>query len=108
VPRLTKSDIEQALLTGAAVPWTDAAGKPARIQLVAAKQRRLFAYLRNTKIRDVKGLPQAFIDGLAAANVAVGDPAVTIRPPAMPSKSATKPPSGLRGSGVGGVGAWAL
>ena len=75
VPRLTKSDIERALLSGAAVPWVDAGGKPASIQLGTAKLRRLFAYLRNSKIRDVKGLPQVFIDGLAAAYVAVGDPA---------------------------------
>jgi hypothetical protein len=75
VPRLTKSDIERALLTGVAVPWSDASGKPASIQLVTAKQRRLFAYLLNSKVRDVKGLPLRFIEGLAAAHVAVGDPA---------------------------------
>jgi hypothetical protein len=31
-------------------------------------QRRLFAYLSNSKIRDVRGLPQGFIDGRAAAD----------------------------------------
>jgi hypothetical protein len=31
MPRLTKSDIERALLSGAAVPWMDAGGKPASI-----------------------------------------------------------------------------
>jgi hypothetical protein len=75
VPRLTKSDIERALLAAAVVPWTDANGKPATIQLATAKQRRLFTYLLRSKIRDVRGLPQAFIDDLAAAYVAVGDPA---------------------------------
>jgi hypothetical protein len=33
VPRLTKSDIERALLSGAAVPWVDTGGKPASIQV---------------------------------------------------------------------------
>ena len=75
VPRLTKSDVEGALLAGASVPWTDAGGKPASIQLATASQRRLFAYLLNSKIRDVKGLPQDLYRGLAAADVAVGDPA---------------------------------
>ena len=75
MPRLTKSDIQKALLTGAAVPSMDAGGKPATIQLATAGQRRLFAYLVNSKIRDVKGLPQAFVDGLAASYIAAGDPA---------------------------------
>ena len=73
MPRLTRSDIERALLNGTAVPWTDAGGKPASIQLATAKQRRLLAYLLSSKIRDVRGLPQQFIDGLAAAFIATGD-----------------------------------
>ncbi len=107
MPRLTKSDIEGALLSGATVPWTDTGGKLAKIQLATAKQRRLFSYLRNSKIRDVKGLPQAFIDGLAAAYVAVGDPAAasvqqTINPSAFgPWKIQT-----LKIDGFGGVNIW--
>jgi hypothetical protein len=107
VPRLTKSDIERALLTGAAVPWTDAGGKPASIQLASAKQRRLFAYVLNSKIRDVKGLPQHFIDGLAAAYVAVGDPAAaTVQQTVNPSSSGPWKIQTLKIEGFGGVNIW--
>jgi energy-coupling factor transporter ATP-binding protein EcfA2 len=107
VPRLTKSDIERALLAGTAVPWTDAGGKPASIQLVKASQRRLFAYLLNSKIRDVKGLPPAFIDGLAAAYVAVGDPAApSVQQTVNPSASGPWKIQALRIAGFGGVNIW--
>ena len=75
MPRLTKSDIEQALLLGKSVNWTEAVGKAGSIQLETAKQRRLYDYVKKSKIRDVKGLPQTFIDGLASVYVANGDPA---------------------------------
>jgi AAA domain len=107
MPRLTKSDIEGALLSGAAVPWTDAGGKSANIQLPTAKQRRLFAYLRNSKIRDVKGLPQAFIDGLATAYVAVGDPAAaSVQQTVNPSASGPWKIYALKIEGFGGVNIW--
>lgn len=103
VPRLTRSDIEQALLTGAVVPWTDAGGKPATAQLATAKQRRLFSYLLNSTIRDVKRLPQAFIDGLAAAHVAAGDPgAVSVQQTTNPSSSGPWKIQALRIEGFGG------
>jgi AAA domain len=108
VPRLTKSDIEKELLTGAAVPWTDAAGKPATtIQLVTAKQRRLFAYLLKSKIRDVKGVPQAFIDGLAASHIAAGDPAApSVQQTVNPSASGPWKIQALKIEGFGGVNIW--
>jgi hypothetical protein len=107
VPRLAKSDIEKALLSGATVPWTDAGGKPASIQLAKASQRRLFAYLLNSKIRDVKGLPQGFIDGLAAAYVAVGDPgAPSVQQTVNPSASGPWKIQALKIEGFGGVNIW--
>jgi hypothetical protein len=107
VPRLTKSDIEKALLTGAAVPWTDAGGKAASIQLPKASQRRLLAYLLNSKIRDVKALSQAFIDGLAAAHVAVGDPAApSVQQTVNPSASGPWKIEVLKIEGFGGVNVW--
>jgi SOS-response transcriptional repressor LexA len=57
VPRLTKSDIEKALITGAAVPWTDAAGKTASIQLTSAKQRRLLDGAQKDMDEGLSGLP---------------------------------------------------
>ena len=105
--RLTKSDIEKALLTGGAVPWTDAVGKTASIQLARASQRRLFVYLLNSKIRDVKGLPQIFIDGLAAAYVAVGDPAApSVQQTVNPSASGPWKVQALKIEGFGGVNIW--
>lgn len=41
MPRLTKTDIEQGLLSGKPVTWKDANNKLASILLDAAKQRRL-------------------------------------------------------------------
>jgi ABC-type uncharacterized transport system fused permease/ATPase subunit len=107
VPRLTKSDIESALLSGAGVPWADAGGKSANIQLATAKQRRLFGYLRSSKIRDVKGLPQTFTDGLAAAYVAVGDPAAAnIQQTVNPNASGPWKIHTLKIEGFGGVNIW--
>ena len=107
MPRLTKSDIEGALLSGAAVPWIDSGGKSANIQLATAKQRRLFAYLRNSKLRDVKGLPQAFIDGLAAEYVAAGDPAAaSVQQSVNPSVSGPWKIHALKIGGFGGVNIW--
>ena len=107
MPRLTKSDIEGALLSGAAVPWTDAAGKSTNIQLATAKQRRLFEYLRNSKLREVKGLPQAFIDGIAAAYAAVGDPAAAnIQQTVNPSASGPWKIHALKIEGFGGINIW--
>jgi energy-coupling factor transporter ATP-binding protein EcfA2 len=107
VPRLTKSDIEKALLAGAAVPWTDAGGKSAIIQLAKASQRRLFAFLLNSKIRDVKGLPQTFIDELEAAYVSAGDPAApTVQQTVNPSASGPWKIQALKIEGFGGVNIW--
>jgi energy-coupling factor transporter ATP-binding protein EcfA2 len=107
MPRLTKSDIENALLTGAAVPWTDAVGKSTTIQLSKAGQRRLFAYLLNSKIRDVKGLPQVFVDGLVAAYVAVGDPAApNVQQTVNPSASGPWKIQAVKIEGFGGVNIW--
>ena len=107
MPRLTKSDIEKALLAGSAVLWTDASGKPASIQLATASQRRLFANLLSTRIRDVKGLPQAFIDSLAAAHVAAGDPAApNVQQSINPSASGPWKIQALKIEGFGGVNIW--
>jgi energy-coupling factor transporter ATP-binding protein EcfA2 len=107
VPRLTKSEIERALLTGSVVRWADAAGKPASTQLATAKQRRLFGYLLTSNIRDVRGLPEAFIDGLAEAHVGVGDPAAaSVQQSINPSASGPWKIQALKIEGFGGVNIW--
>ncbi len=47
--RLTKSDIERKLLTGASVAWKDASGKTSQLVLADPNERRLFALLLRTK-----------------------------------------------------------
>ncbi len=107
MPRLTKSDIEKSLLTGVAVHWKEAANKPASIQLTTAKQRRLFEYLRKSKVREVKGLPQTFIDGLVATYVAAGDPAAAnVQQTINPSASGPWKIKALKIKGFGGVNLW--
>jgi len=107
VPRLTKSDIETALLSGAAVPWTDSGGKSSTIQLSTSEQRRLFEYLGKSKLRDVKALTQAFIDGLATAYVAAGDPAAAhVQQTVNPSASGPWKIHALKITGFGGVNIW--
>jgi hypothetical protein len=76
--RPTKSDIERSLLTGASVTWKDASKKDCNILLGDSKQRRLFVFLLGTKVRQPTGLPQDFIEGLAAAFAGHDDPASTV------------------------------
>jgi len=107
MPRLTRADIEQRLLSGEPVPWTDANNKDATIRLGAAKQRRLFSYLLRSNVREAKGLPADFIDGLAAAYVAADDPAADIA--ATTAQSAGGGPwkiDAIKVEGFGGVNAW--
>jgi len=76
--RLTKPDIERTLLKGASVAWQDANEKNCQLVLGDPKERRLFAFLLGTKVREPTGLSQDFIDGLSSAHGANDDPASTI------------------------------
>jgi len=87
--RLTRSEIEQLLLAGAAIPWSDASGKSHVLQLNNAVQRRLFAFLLSSNVREAKGLPAEFITDLAGAFDAADDPAS-----AAGTKMTTGPASG--------------
>ena len=73
--RLTKTEIERSLLAGKKIEWKDAAGKKSSIILDSAKQRRLLAYLLSSKVREVRGIPDDCVKGLATAYTAPGDPA---------------------------------
>lgn len=76
--RLTKPDIERRLLTGASVVWQDANDKNCQLVLGDPKERRLFAFLLGTKVREPTGLSQNFIDGLSSAYGGTEDPASAI------------------------------
>jgi hypothetical protein len=105
--RLTKTEIENNLLAGKKIEWKDAAGKKSSITLHSAKQRRLFAYLLSSKIREVKGIPDDCVKGLATAYSAPGDPA-----PQQPATADIATQGGpwklhsIKAEGFGGVNAW--
>lgn len=73
--RLTKLEIQRALLAGRELAWTNAAGKREAIELKDATQRRLFACLLQSSVREPKGLPEDFVSGLSTAYAAENDPA---------------------------------
>lgn len=86
--RLTKLDIERRLLTGASVLWRDANDKNCQLVLGDPKERRLFAFLLGTKVREPTGLSQNFIDGLSSAYGGTEDPASAIAATTVATSSA--------------------
>jgi hypothetical protein len=107
MPRLTKSEIEYDLLAGKAVVWTDANNKASTLQLDDAKQRRLFAYLLSSNVREPTGLPEAFVTGLAGAFDGQDDPASKI-PLSAGAASALGPwrLHSIEAEGFGGLNTW--
>jgi hypothetical protein len=73
--RLTKSEIEQQLLSGAKLTWVEPSKKGGQAQLIDAEQRRLFQFLLTSRVRQPTGLPANFVEGLATAFKATDDPA---------------------------------
>ena len=63
--RLTKLEIQHDLLAGREIAWTNAAGKRESIALGDAAQRRLFACLLQSDVREAKGLPDQFVADLS-------------------------------------------
>jgi energy-coupling factor transporter ATP-binding protein EcfA2 len=105
--RLTKTEIEQTLLAGKKIEWKDAAGKKLSIVLDSAKQRRLFAYLLSSKVREIKGIPDSCVTGLASAYIAPGDPATQQLVAATGSNQAGPwKLDCIKTEGFGGVNAW--
>ncbi len=105
--RLTKTDIEQRILSGNPVTWKEPNGKESTIQLTEAKERRLFEFLLKSSVREPKGLPSDFTNGLVAAFSASNDPAQAAGPQTTtgtvngPWKIAS-----INVEGFGGVNAW--
>lgn len=106
--RLTKTEIEQSLLAGKKIEWKDASGKKSSIVLDSAKQRRLFAYLLSSKIREVKGIPDDCVKGLATTYAASGDPATEQSAAAGAAATQAGPwkVHSIKAEGFGGVNAW--
>ena len=105
--RITKSEIEQSLLSGKKIEWKDAAGKKPSIVLDNIKQRRLFAYLLSSTVRQVKDIPEDCVKGLATAYAGSDDPAN--QQPVVTGAIAQAGPWKLHSievEGFGGVNAW--
>ncbi|TMK40539.1 MAG: hypothetical protein E6G70_27580 [Alphaproteobacteria bacterium] len=73
--RLTKLEIQHDLLAGREIAWTNAAGKRESIALGDAAQRRLFACLLQSDVREAKGLPDQFVADLSKVCSGKNDPA---------------------------------
>jgi hypothetical protein len=104
--RITKSEIEGRLLAGSAISWTDTSQKQQKLQLSDAKQRRLFAFLLGSSVRKPTELPQAFIDGLAAAFSAAEDPATSRSEALLPSAAGAWRLHSIETEGFGGLNVW--
>ena len=106
--RLTRSEIERLLLSGNDVGWQDAGGKKQRLTLADAKQRRLFAFLLSSNIRQPTDLPNAFVTGLSTTSEASDDPASTAATsPAAASGSGSWRLKSIETEGFGGLNSWA-
>lgn len=101
--RLTKLEIQRALLAGRAIAWTNAAGKPEAIELKEAAQRRLFGYVLQSPIREPKGLPEDFVSGLSAAYAATSDPASGARETASSARTGPWRLQKIKTEGFGGL-----
>jgi len=106
MPRLTKSEIDQELLKGAALPWSDGA-KSVTLQLATPVQRRLFKFLNGSGTRTVKNIQESFITALHAAFDAAEDPAKDVPPP-PPGPPVPGPwrLTRIRTEGFGGINTW--
>lgn len=105
--RLTKSEIENLLLSGKPVKWKDANGKDCGVTLESSKQRNLFEFLLNSKVREPKNLPASFITELSARYERKDDPAKDkIHSEASEPKSGPWRLHSIETEGFGGLNIW--
>jgi len=107
MPRLTKSDIERKLLTGAVIPWQAANQKSSQLVLDDPKKRRLFSFLVGSKVREATSLPDDFVAGLSLAYNGTDDPAA-INPTGSAVASTAGPwrLQSIETEGFGGLNIW--
>lgn len=104
--RLTKTDIEKKLLSGTSIVLPGP-GKKAHLLLGDATERRLFAFLLGSGVRQYSALPETFVSGLAAAFAGTTDPAEQAQ-----SQVAGAVPTGrwrlksIETEGFGGLNTW--
>ncbi|MEO8909789.1 MAG: ATP-binding protein [Gemmatimonadaceae bacterium] len=106
MPRQTKAEIEQSLLKGSAIPWADG-GKRELLELHTPVRRRLFAFLLQSGVRTVKGLPDDFVRGLAQAFESDADPAkITATSNETPKVAGPWRLTRIETDGFGGINVW--
>jgi hypothetical protein len=98
---------QRALLNVEPITWAEATGKTATLRLAKPEERRLFAFLLNSTVRESKGLPADFITGLSVAFHGGDDPAEQV------ASSADRTDSlgpwklyGIETEGFGGLNVW--
>jgi hypothetical protein len=104
--RLTRSEEVRMLLSGSAVPWSDANNKNLKLGLVDEQQRRLFAFLLNSKVRKPTDLPSQFVAGLSAAYDATDDPATHQASTSAHALSGPWKLQSIETEGFGGLNTW--
>lgn len=103
---LSKTEVAKTLLSGMPLVWHKEK-KMQQIALTSAKARRLFQYILSSRIRESKGFPKSFLDGLAEAYSAGHDPAE-----ATDSKESERWTTtvwkihSIRTEGFGGINSW--
>ena len=104
--RLTKTDIEKRLLSGAPVRWRDANNKELELVLSDPKERRLLAFLLLSTVRTPTGLSDDFIHGLSSAYSGTDDPATRIAAAPQSTVKATWRLQSVETEGFGGLNTW--
>jgi hypothetical protein len=104
--RLTRSEIVQLLLSGAAVPWLDVNKKKLSLELADAKQRRLFAFLVDSIVRKPVELSSDFVTALSAAYEATDDPAANQLSSSEKALSGPWRLQSIETEGFGGLNTW--
>jgi hypothetical protein len=104
--RLTKSAIEVLLLSGKPVEWKEDTGLK-KLCLETPAQRRIFAFLLKSKVRDPKGLPLDFVAGLQSAFSSGEDPALNQEAEISPyARQNSWLLNSVETEGVGGLNIW--
>jgi hypothetical protein len=106
VPRLAKSSIERQILSGTPITWRDASKKKLEIVLGEPEERRLFAYLLASRVREPTGLSENFVTGLSTAFSETNDPRTSLDPVSTATLKGPWRLQALETEGFGGLNTW--
>jgi len=106
MPRLTKTSIERQLLSGESISWRDASKKRLQITLGEPEERRLFAYLLASRVREPAGLSDDFVAGLSTAFNGTDDPRTSLGSISTASLEGPWRLQSIETDGFGGLNTW--